>query len=119
MSTAKSDALENSLLLLIFNATAFANVADNAASAALTDIAVSLHTDSPGEAGTLATNEIAYTNYARADVERSGSGWTVTNNSVSPAAAITFPAGTGGSGTASHFAVGKTGGVWAAEGAGR
>lgn len=110
MTTAKSNTLENSLLLLIFNATAFANVADNAASSPLTNLHTSLHTSSPGESGTLSTNEIAYTSYARVNVARSGSGWTVTNNSVSPAAAITFPAGTGGSGTASHFAVGKTGG---------
>ena len=106
----KGNTFENSLLLLIFNATAIANVADNASASPLTNLHVSLHTSDPGEAGTLSTNEIGYTSYARQNVARSGSGWTVTNNSVSPAAAITFPAGTGGSGTATHFAVGKTGG---------
>lgn len=102
----KSNSLENSILLLLFNATAIANVADNAASAPLTNLYVSLHTADPGEAGSQTTNEIAYTSYARVAVARSGSGWTVTANSVSPAAAITFPAGTGGSGTATHFGVG-------------
>jgi len=67
---------------------------------------VSLHTADPGEAGDQTTNEIAYTSYARVAVARSGAGWTVTANSVSPAADITFPAGTGGSGTATHWGVG-------------
>jgi hypothetical protein len=39
-------------------------------------------------------------------VARSGSGWTVTNNSVSPAAEISFPAATGGTETATHWGVG-------------
>jgi hypothetical protein len=39
-------------------------------------------------------------------VARTTGGWTVTNNSVSPVANIDFPAGTGGSGTATHFGVG-------------
>ena len=40
-------------------------------------------------------------------VARSSGGWTVTSNSVSPVAAITFPASTGGTGgTVTHFAVG-------------
>jgi len=65
-----------------------------------------LHTSDPGEAGDQTTNEIAYTDYARVAVARTTGGWTVTNNSVSPAATISFPAGTGGSGTATHFGVG-------------
>jgi len=102
----KSNTLENSMLLLLFNATAFADIAENDATAPATNLYVSLHTADPGEAGTQATNEIAYTSYARVAVARSGSGWTVTANSVSPAATISFPAGTGGSGTATHWGVG-------------
>lgn len=102
----KGNTFENDLLKLIFNATAIANIADNAASSPLTDLYVSLHTSDPGEAGDQTTNEIAYTSYARVAVARSGSGWTVTNNSVSPASNISFPAGTGGSGTATHAAIG-------------
>jgi len=102
----KSNAYENELLLLIFNATPIANIADNAASAPLTSLYVSLHTADPGEAGTMATNEVTYTSYARVAVARSSSGWTVTGNSVSPANNISFPAGTGGSGTATHFSIG-------------
>lgn len=102
----KSDTFENDLLRLIFNATPIANLADNAATSPLTQLFVSLHTADPGEAGTEATNEIAYTGYARVGVNRNAGGWTVTGNSVSPTANISFPAGTGGSGTATNFAVG-------------
>lgn len=103
---AKSAAYANSLLLLIFNATLFANVAVNATSSPITSIFASLHTADPGTAGDQTTSEIAYTSYARVGVTRTSGGWTVTTNSVSPVAAITFPAGTGGSGTATHFGLG-------------
>jgi len=102
----KGNTYENDLLKLIFNATAIANIADNAGTSPLTNLYVSLHTADPGEAGDQTTNEIAYTSYARVAVARSGSGWTVSGNSVSPAATISFPAGTGGAGTATHFGVG-------------
>lgn len=109
-----SNALENALLLLIFNATAWANYADNAASSPQTNIHVGLNTADPGEAGTMSTSETAYTSYARVNVARSGSGWTVSSNSVSPASDINFAAGTGGGDTVSHFCTGKTGGGAAA-----
>ena len=104
----KGNTFENDLLLLIFNGTAIANIADNAASSPLTNLYVSLHTGDPGEAGNQTTNECAYTSYARVAVARSGSGWTVSGNAVSNAAAITFPAATGGTETATHFAVGRS-----------
>lgn len=97
---------ENDLLLLIFNGTAIANLADNAASSPLTNIYYSLHTADPGEAGAQNTSEVSYTSYARVAVARTSGGHAVTANSVSPVAAVTFPAGTGGSGTATYFAVG-------------
>jgi hypothetical protein len=103
----KSNALENALLLLLFNATTFANVAINATSSPITDVHASLHTSDPGEAGAQNTNEATYTSYARVAVVRTSSGWTVTANSVSPNSSITFPAGTGGSGTVTHFGVGN------------
>jgi hypothetical protein len=108
------DTTENALLLLIFNATAWANYADNASSSPQTNIHVAGHTADPGDAGTMSTSELAYTSYARVNVARTSGGWTVTANSVSPAAAISFPAGTGGSGTMTHFSTGKTGGGAAA-----
>lgn len=101
---------ENAIMLLIFNATAWANYADNAATTPQTNIHVGLHTADPGETGDMTTSESAYTSYARVNVARTSGGWTVTNNSVSPAANIDFPAGTGGTGTVTHFSTGKTGG---------
>lgn len=102
----KGNTFENDFLLLIFNATAIANIADNAASAPLTNIAWSLATADPGEAGTQLTNEAAYTSYTRVNVARTSGGHTVTANSMSPAANVDFPAATGGSETETHFAVG-------------
>jgi hypothetical protein len=102
----KGNTFENDLLALIFNADAIANIADDASSSPLTNLYVSLHTDDPGEAGNQETNECAYTSYARVAVARTSGGWTVSSNAVENAAAITFPAATGGSETATHFAVG-------------
>ncbi len=105
----KSNSWENALLLLLFNNTNVANVGDATGlrgSSTAGNLYVGLHTADPGEAGDQTTSEITYTSYARVAVARSGAGWTVTANSVSPAGAITFPAGTGGSGTATHFSVG-------------
>ena len=97
----------NNLLKLIFNATPIANIADNAATAPLTNLYVALHTADPGAAGTQSTSEIAYTSYARVAVARTTGGWTASAaQSTSPVAAITFPAGTGGAGTATFFSVG-------------
>jgi hypothetical protein len=103
----KSNAFENDLLELIFNGTAIANLADNAASSPLTNLYVSLHTSDPGEAGTQSTNEATYTSYARVAVARTSGGWTVTNNSVSPVANIDFPACTGSTDTITYFGVGS------------
>jgi hypothetical protein len=46
----KGNTFENDLLKLIFNATAIANLADNASSSPFTNLYVSLHTSDPGEA---------------------------------------------------------------------
>ena len=102
----KSNAFENDLLELIFNAVAIPNLADNAATSPLTNLYVSLHTADPGEAGDQTTNECAYTSYARVAVARTSGGWTIAGNSVSPAADIAFAEATGGTETATHAAIG-------------
>lgn len=102
----KGNVFENDLMKLVFQGTAIANLADNAASSPISNIYISLHTADPGEAGDQTTSEATYTGYARVAVVRTASGWTVTNNSVTNAAAITFPQCTGGTNTISHFAVG-------------
>lgn len=106
----KSNSCENNFLKLLFNNTTWANIGDATGIVGSTvagSFYVSGHTADPGEAGDQTTSECAYTSYARVAVARSGAGWTVTGNSVSPTAAITFPAGTGGSGTMTHFGVGR------------
>lgn len=103
----KSNTFENDLLKLIFNATAIANIADNAAGAPLGSLYLSLHTADPGEAGDQTTNETAYTGYARIAVLRTAGGWTVTGSSVSPVAAIDFGECTAVPGAAiTHAAIG-------------
>ena len=109
-----SDATENSLLKLIYQGVSWANYADNAASSPQTNVENALHTADPGDAGSMSTSEIAYTSYARAQVPRTTGGFAVNSNIVTPVAAIGFPAGTGGSGTATHWSTGKTGGGAAA-----
>lgn len=97
---------ENDLMKLIFNATAIANIADNASASPLTSYYISLHTGDPGEAGDQTTSEATYTSYARVAVNRNSGGWTVTNNQAVNAATVTFPACTGGSNTLTYFAIG-------------
>lgn len=103
----KGNTFENDLLKLIFNATPIAGLADNAATSPITNLTVALHTADPGESGDQSSSEIAYTGYSRVNVARSTAGWTVTGNSVSPAADIIFGAMTGGAGgTVTHWSVG-------------
>lgn len=105
----KGNTFENDLLKLIFNATAIANIADNAATSPLTNLYASLHTGDPGEGGDQTTNEISYTPYARIAVARTTGGFTVTGASVSPVAAITFAQMTSGAGgTASYGVIGTS-----------
>lgn len=103
----KSTTTSNNLLKLVFNATAWANIADNAGSSPNTNLYVALHTADPGAGGNQTTSEIAYTSYARVAVARTTSGWTASSSaSTSPVADVVFPAGTGGSGTATYFSIG-------------
>lgn len=102
----KGNTFENDILKLIFNATAIANIADNAASSPLTNLYVALHTADPGEAGSQTTSECAYTSYARVASPRNSGEWTITANSASPTTEIAFPIATGGSETATHFSIG-------------
>jgi len=106
----KSNAWENALLLLVFNNTDITNFGDASGlvgSSTAGNLYVSLHTANPDEAGDQTTSECSYTDYARVAVARSGSGWTVTNNSVSPAADVTFPVyGGSGADTATHVGIG-------------
>lgn len=105
----KSNTFETDLLNLLFNNTNIATLGDATGvrgSTAAGNLYLSLHTADPGEAGTQATSEIAYTSYARKSVTRDAGGFTITGNAVSLVANQDFPEGTGGSGTATHWGIG-------------
>ena len=110
-----SNQFEADILGLIFNATAISGLADNASASPLTNLFVALHTADPGEGGNQSTNEVSYTGYARVAVPRSGAGWTLAGQTISPTAVIEFGEMTAGtSGTAVYASVGT-----AASGAGK
>ena len=102
----KGNTFENDWQKLVFQAVAIANIADNAATAPLTNLYVSLHTGDPGEAGDQTTSEATYTGYARVAVARTSGGWAVSANVIDNVAAITFPLCTAGSNTITYFGVG-------------
>jgi hypothetical protein len=105
-----SNAAETALLQLLFNNTTWANVGDATGivgSGTAGSFYVSLHTADPGEAGDQSTSETAFTNYARVAVARTSGGWTVSGNTVSNTAAITFPQCGATGATITHWAVGR------------
>ena len=99
---------EAAILALVYQAVAWANYADNAAATPQTQVGISLHTGDPGEAGDANTSETTYTSYTRVNVARTTGGWGLSTNIISPVANITFPAGTGGSGSVTFFATAKS-----------
>lgn len=102
----KSTITCNNLLKLVFNAVAWANMADNAASSPLTNLYLSLHTADPGVGNAQTTNEVAYTSYARIAIARTTGGWTVaTNTAVNLALAQFAQCGVTGA-SATHVAIG-------------
>jgi hypothetical protein len=109
---AKSTNTCNNFLALVYNATAWANIADNAASSPVTNTYVALATASYSVGSTMSTNEATYTNYARQTVVRSTSGWTApASRATSNAAQITFPQCGASGNTITSAAVGKATGA--------
>jgi hypothetical protein len=107
LTNAIGNTTEDNIMNLFYRAVTIAGYAATAGTE--TNIGMSLHTADAGEAGTASTNEMttgAYTGYTRVNVARSTGGWSASSGgSISPAANVDFPAGTGGTGaTATHFA---------------
>ncbi len=98
---------EIGVMRLLFQAVAWADIAENDASSPETNLGVALHTGDPGEGGTQLTSEAAYTSYVRQDIARTSGGWAEAAGVVTPVANIDFPEATGGSETETHFSVGK------------
>ena len=104
----KSTSAATSILALIFNATAWADFAENDASSPATNLYVSLHTSDPGVGGSQTTNETAYTNYARVAVVRTTSGWVAPSaGATENNALIQFPQCGASGATITHVAIGK------------
>lgn len=108
MSMGLGNTFKSDILKLVYNATAIAKIADNAATTPVTNIQVAFHTAWPGT-GDQTASEAAYTSYARTAVARTTGGWTVTANSVSPVANIQAPQATGGSETLFYWSTGENG----------
>lgn len=106
--TAMTDVFENALALLLFNNTAFANFGDATGLRATTSagsLYLALWIGDPTDADSGGA-EASYTGYARVAIARSGSGFTVSANTVTNAAALEFGACTGGTlGTITHGAI--------------
>lgn len=97
--SAKGNTFENDVVLKVFNDTDFSWDAG-------ANLFISLHTGDPGEAGSQTTSECAFGSYARVSVARSGAGFTVSGDTASNAAVISFPECTSGSETVTHVAIG-------------
>lgn len=103
----KSTATCNSILALIFNATAWADIAENDSSAPATNMYLSLHTADPGVGNNQTTNETAYTNYVRIAVARTTGGWDAPASGATANAALAQFAQCGVTGaTLTHVAIG-------------
>lgn len=103
----KSTATCNSILALIFNGTAWADLAENDTSSPLANLYVSLHDGDPGVGNDQETNETAYTNYVRVAVARTTGGWDAPAAAATANAALIQFAQCGASGaTLTHVAIG-------------
>jgi len=107
------DVTEDAILNLLFRAVTWSGYASAVGSE--TNIGIALHTADPGDAGNASTSEIttgAYAGYTRVNVARSTGGWSASSGcSISPAANIDFPAGTGGTGaTATNWSTSSSSG---------
>jgi len=99
-----SDGVENSILDLVFRATSWAGYAMQITTTSQVAVAVALHRADPGDAGNAATSETTYTSYTRTSISRSAAGFNApASGTVSAAAALSFPAGSGGGDTVSFF----------------
>lgn len=126
----KTNACENSLLLLIFiDGQTFANIGDAGGLLGTSDAGaadnkspfyMSLHSSSPGETGDQSTNEISYTGYSRSNSPTSSGArrqtttdasscpfFTISGNQVTLGGGYVFPACTGGTATATHWGLGS------------
>lgn len=107
MATGKGNTFINDYLKLLLNATAIANIADNASSSPLANLYLSLSTGTLSATSDQLTTEAAYTSYARVAVARTTGGFTAASaQSSALVATASFPAATGGSETETYAMLG-------------
>lgn len=88
----KGTATCNNIVGLMYNATAWPDVAENDSSSPAAVVQCPLATASYSAASTLASNEATYTNYVRQTVARTTGGWTVPSGGVTQnVAPIEYP----------------------------
>jgi hypothetical protein len=103
----KSSAASNSILALIYNAVAWANMADNAATGPLANIYIGLHTGAIAAGDNQTVNEATYGAYARLAIPRTTSGFEVPSlGSTHNKALAQFLECTSGSNTITHVSTG-------------
>ena len=113
MATALGNTAESDLLKLLFQNTSWANIGNAGglgASSSAGSFYIGLSTGTLSGSSTQSTTEAAYTSYARVAVARSSAGWTITGSAPTTsenAAAVTFPACTGGSETETYAVIGR------------
>lgn len=103
---AKFNSMAAAVLALLYQAVTWAGIAQNN-STPLTSIYISLNTAAPSASSDQTSSEAAYTGYGRASVARTTSGFTLTGESISPAANISFATATGGSETETYATTGS------------
>jgi hypothetical protein len=112
----KSTVTCNSILALLYNATPWASVADNAAAAPVAVVQVALATASYAVGSNLSSNETAYTNYVRQTVPRTVAGWTApVGRQITNVVAVDYPQCGATGATITSAAVGRgagTGDIW-------
>ena len=107
MASGKQNTNSQFLLAAQFQAvfTAIANMMQNASSP-ITNLYVSLHTGTLSASSAQNTSEAAYGSYARVAVARTTGGWSLSSQTISNVAAVTFPACTSGSETETYVGIG-------------
>jgi hypothetical protein len=104
----KSNTFEGEMLDLIFLNANIPNIGDATGLRGSTTpgfVYATLHSADPGEAGTAATNEVAYTGYARKAIARGGAQFSRSGNVISLVNDQDFPKKTAGADvTVTHFA---------------
>jgi hypothetical protein len=106
----KTNTFETDFLELVFNNTTVSGIGSDGLRGSTTagSLYVALFESDPTDSGTV-TGECDYTGYARVAVARTSGGWTVSGDTCTNTAAVTFGECTVGSNTATHFGICKAG----------